>query len=289
MDVPNDLATTIHEMVVDWSNKAKEMQPEAGQATRTKNGFEEAVGDQDVILQEQIKEDTERLFGATIFVGEEDTDNTDMYFGTINDNKLRIVIDPIDGSKNYLKGSGNWGITCAVMQGKEVILGFTYEAPNNRTLISNGDKLWINGTLHKYTAPSYDASAPPLFYSGFGSRLGDLLDPAMATLHTLDPVLKRVGFLIGSFGKVIDARMTPGAQDVAYVSFKEKMTNSLALSPIAKYFGLDMTHYPTETGDRDRIFCLTISTPETKAKFFGPNSQIISMIKQAIAHYDATK
>lgn len=69
--------------------------------------------------------------------------------------ELTWYIDPIDGTKYFVNGVPMWGITIALMQGDEILIGFVYN-PNTKQLYSamrgagaylNGQKLSVRGGL----------------------------------------------------------------------------------------------------------------------------------------------
>ena len=86
-----------------------------------------------------------------------------------------ILIDPIDGSRNYMNGSPNWSVIAAVLRGREMVGGVIYYPALGADGILlrtwKGGGMWLNGERVLLDAPQSDFSVEhPIRVSG---SLGD--------------------------------------------------------------------------------------------------------------------
>lgn len=63
-----------------------------------------------------------------------------------NDEKYRWVIDPLDGTTNYIHGLSPFAVSIALMEDQEIILGVIYEISLNEMFYAwKGSKAYLNG------------------------------------------------------------------------------------------------------------------------------------------------
>ena len=75
--------------------------------------------------------------------------------------KKTWVIDPIDGTLNYISGSKLFGFNLALIENQEVVLGLTYlPALEERYVCIKGEGLYFNGELLPQLAEERDSFLP---------------------------------------------------------------------------------------------------------------------------------
>jgi myo-inositol-1(or 4)-monophosphatase len=98
--------------------------------------------------------------------------------------KYNWIIDPLDGTTNFLHGVRPYAISIGLMEDDEVIAGVVHEAGGTETFTSWKDGgAWLNGKrIHVSGTPSLSGS---LVATGFPYNLFDRLEPYMALLTHL--------------------------------------------------------------------------------------------------------
>ena len=98
--------------------------------------------------------------------------------------KYNWVIDPLDGTTNFLHGVHPYAISIGLMENDEIIAGVVHEAGGDETFTAwkNGGA-WLNGKrIHVSSTPKLSGS---LAATGFPYNLFDRLDPYMDLLTFL--------------------------------------------------------------------------------------------------------
>jgi myo-inositol-1(or 4)-monophosphatase len=98
--------------------------------------------------------------------------------------KYNWVIDPLDGTTNFLHGVHPYAVSIGLMENDEIIAGVVHEAGGNETFTAwkNGGA-WLNGKrIHVSSTPKLSGS---LAATGFPYNLFDRLDPYMNLLTYL--------------------------------------------------------------------------------------------------------
>lgn len=98
--------------------------------------------------------------------------------------KYNWIIDPLDGTTNFMHGVHPYAISIGLMEYDEVIAGVIHEAGGNETFTAwkNGGA-WLNGkSIHVSVIPTLSAS---LAATGFPYNLFDRLNPYMNLLTYL--------------------------------------------------------------------------------------------------------
>src|SRR5688500_11061728 len=100
------------------------------------------VPDADQVGEENIRRTLSRARSRDAVVGEEQ--------GTTGHSQRRWVIDPIDGTKNFVRGVPVWATLIALVVDDEVVLGVV-SAPQlqRRWWASVGNGAWTGRSLHK--------------------------------------------------------------------------------------------------------------------------------------------
>lgn len=81
----------------------------------------------DKASEEYIRSEIKRLFPNVFVVGEEAVAANPELLNQIAHEKMTFVIDPIDGTWNYAKGSSTFGVIISVIANGEVIYGLHYD------------------------------------------------------------------------------------------------------------------------------------------------------------------
>lgn len=119
---------------------------------------------------------------------------------------LRWVVDPLDGTTNFLKGLPHWAISIALCQGEEVLAGIIYD-PQKKELFaaSHGEGAYLNGARITVSAET-DLEAA-LFATGV---------PAGGRVTYLQAALDDLGRLMPRCAGI--RRGGAAALDLAYVA-----------------------------------------------------------------------
>ncbi|CAM3186532.1 inositol monophosphatase family protein [Paracoccus nototheniae] len=117
----------------------------------------------------------------------------------------RWIVDPLDGTTNFLRGIAHWAVSIALEQDGELVLGVVHDPLKAETFSARaGGPLHLNGVpLHPAPPPGFDAA---LF--GTGLPFGDMphIDDHAADLTRVLPQSAGV------------RRMGAAALDLAYVA-----------------------------------------------------------------------
>ncbi len=86
-------------------------------------GLQDFVTRADKAVEEQIRYALSKEFPADGFIGEESGGETGpgAYW----------VVDPIDGTANYMRGLRHWGVSIACVEGGKTVLGVIHDSPND--------------------------------------------------------------------------------------------------------------------------------------------------------------
>ncbi len=92
----------------------------------------------DLLSQKMLQEKLQSLIPGSGYIAEE----LDVY----DKKEFTWVIDPIDGTRNFVRGMPYFGISVALMQDQEVIAGVVYmPAMHDMVSAQKGMGLWLNG------------------------------------------------------------------------------------------------------------------------------------------------
>jgi myo-inositol-1(or 4)-monophosphatase len=117
--------------------------------TREK-GVADLVTDADIASQKAIQEVIAARFPSHAFLGEESVDK-DIIAQT---EQLIWVVDPLDGTTNYVHGYPNYAVSVAVARGREILAGVIYDpvsdecysAAAGRGATRNGQPIRVSNT-----------------------------------------------------------------------------------------------------------------------------------------------
>lgn len=148
--------------------------------------------------EERLVDGLIKILPGTGFITEEGTN-------TQRGKLFNWVIDPLDGTTNFIHGAPPYAISVALMEGDQVILGIVYEVASSEMFYSyQGAPAFLNGkTIHVSAAKKV---ADSLIATGFPYSKFERID---AFMHSLEY------FFIHSHGV---RRLGSAATDLAYVA-----------------------------------------------------------------------
>lgn len=148
--------------------------------------------------EERLVKGLKKLLPASGFIAEEGTSNEK---GEI----YNWVIDPIDGTTNFIHGAPPYAISIALMQGDKVVLGVVYEISSSECFSGcEGSEVLLNGSPVKVSSTSKVADS--LIATGFPYYNYGRLEQFMKTMDY---------FFYNSHGV---RRLGSAAIDLAYVA-----------------------------------------------------------------------
>jgi len=101
-------------------------------------GMHDFVSFVDKTAEKQLIEGLKPLVPNVGFIAEENTVKT-------IEAQYKWIIDPLDGTTNFIHGLAPYAISVALMDGKEIILGIVHEISRNETFYSwKGGKAFLN-------------------------------------------------------------------------------------------------------------------------------------------------
>ena len=101
-------------------------------------GMHDFVSFVDKTAEKQLIEGLKHLVPNVGFIAEENTVKT-------SDAQFKWIIDPLDGTTNFIHGLAPYAISVALMDGNEIILGVVHEISRNETFYSwKGGKAFLN-------------------------------------------------------------------------------------------------------------------------------------------------
>ncbi len=86
----------------------------------TKSGFTDLVTEYDKKIQEQLSVGLKKILPEAKFIGEEGANHE------LTENGYAFIVDPIDGTTNFIKDYHISAISVALLKGKEVVAGIIY-------------------------------------------------------------------------------------------------------------------------------------------------------------------
>lgn len=148
----------------------------------------------DSAVQTMILENLGKVFPKEMNVVVEEKDETsqkliDQYYlkkNILEENVLTLVIDPIDGSSNYLDGSDFWAVSLALLSGTEPVLGAMY-FPNLNVMLSaeKGQGTWLNDNrLTISNSLAFAPEQPVRISSSIGEQEKDWIARTTKSRHT---------------------------------------------------------------------------------------------------------
>jgi myo-inositol-1(or 4)-monophosphatase len=138
------------------------------------------------------------LLPGSGFIAEEGT-------AASTDEKYKWIIDPLDGTTNFIHGLPPFAVSIALMEDQELVLGVVYEVTQKECFYAwKGSKAYLNGNEIKVTTAA--TTGDSLIATGFPYSAMDMLDPFIVSMRY---------FMIHSHGL---RRLGSAATDMAYVA-----------------------------------------------------------------------
>jgi len=162
-------------------------------------GMHDFVTYVDKKAEELIVKELKQILPEAGFIAEEGTE-------TFRADRYNWIIDPLDGTTNYIHGFSPFAVSIALQENNEIVLGVVYEISLDECFYSwkGAGGAFLNGnTIRVSKAKTVDAS---LIATGFPYYDYDLLKNFMATLEY---------FILNSHGV---RRPGSAATDLAYVA-----------------------------------------------------------------------
>jgi len=116
--------------------------------TREK-GVGDLVTDADLASQSAIQAVIAARFPDHAFIGEEQASGS----GPIRADQLAWIVDPLDGTTNYVHGYPNYAVSVAIARGRQVLAGVVYDPLADACFATAaGQGAWCNGGRLKTSA-----------------------------------------------------------------------------------------------------------------------------------------
>ena len=148
--------------------------------------------------EEMIVSGLSHLLPGAGFIAEEGT-------GTSNNEKYQWIIDPLDGTTNFIHGLPPFAVSIALMEDKELVLGVVYEITQNECFYAwRGSKAYLDGKEIRVTTAATTGNS--LIATGFPYSAMDMLDPFIISMRY---------FMVHSHGL---RRLGSAATDLAYLA-----------------------------------------------------------------------
>lgn len=148
--------------------------------------------------ERMIVESLQNLLPESGFITEEGTAGS-------SGEKYRWVIDPLDGTTNFIHGLPPFAISIALIENDEIVLGVVYEITQDECFYAwKGSKAYLNGTEINVSTASSTKDA--LIATGFPYYQFDKIDSYISAMHY---------FMLNSHGL---RRLGSAATDMAYVA-----------------------------------------------------------------------
>lgn len=140
-------------------------------------GFNDLVSYVDKEAERQIVEKLSEIFPEAGFITEEGTNTTQAEL-------YNWVIDPLDGTTNFIHGIPNFSVSIALIEKNEVVLGVVYEVNRHECFYAmKGGGAFCNDTRIKVSAaPDLSAS---LIATGFPYYNFELIDRYLNSMKSL--------------------------------------------------------------------------------------------------------
>jgi len=145
-----------------------------------------------------IVDELRNLLPGSGFIAEEGT-------GVSADEKYKWIIDPLDGTTNFIHGVPPFAVSIALMEEQELVIGVVYEITQDECFYAwKGSSAYLNGNEIKVSTASTTADA--LIATGFPYSAFEKLECYVESMRH---------FMVSSHGL---RRLGSAATDMAYVA-----------------------------------------------------------------------
>ena len=152
------------------ANVIRQSAPELGKLEWIEKAAADFVTEVDRGAESAILGSLRTEFPGSIIVGEELSPEADATSDT-----LTFIVDPLDGTTNFLHGFPHYAVSIGVLYGAELVAAVVHNVPREDTFTaSSGRGTQLNG--HTVTVSSIDSTSRALIGTGFPFKNPDLLD-----------------------------------------------------------------------------------------------------------------
>lgn len=117
-----------------------EILPRFGQLTQsdihTKTDATDLVTEGDIAAEKYLKSKILEMMPNALFVGEEAASDNPALLNNLSDAELAVVVDPIDGTANFVAGMPLFGVMAAILKHGETIAGVIYDPMGDNWILS---------------------------------------------------------------------------------------------------------------------------------------------------------
>ena len=165
---------------------AEEIMPLFGklddEAIKTKSSATDFVTKADIAAEFALKKALLPLTPGASFVGEEEVSQNPGLVNDLESDGLFWVVDPLDGTRNFVQGREEFGSIVALVRNGETIMGWIYGIPTNQSAfaIKNEGAFWNSEPLNGL--PSAPSALTGL--RGLGSLTGPYKERITANVLT---------------------------------------------------------------------------------------------------------
>lgn len=158
-----------------------------GQGDIVMKGIDDPVTVADKAAEKALSEGLRALVPGSVVVGEECCSEDPRILSRLGGEDDVWIIDPIDGTRNFIEGRREFGVMVAWVKNKKTVASWIHDPNSGHTLSAElGGGVWMQGTKMRLAA--CDAQAPKLVV--LGSRLrGILLQEELAPVIAALPAL----------------------------------------------------------------------------------------------------
>lgn len=195
-----------------------------------KADFRDLVSEVDIAVEKKLTEHIHSLTGEQTILGEETNEDIDEKAEHL------WVIDPIDGTSNFIKQADDYGILVAYFKKGIPILSFIYEVKTNQLVVAEKDKgVTLNG---EPLSPPEDLALDDGFIS---------INPRKMVDTDLMTYVAKNGFDIRFLGSsASDSMRVIEGKYAAFVSPESEPWDRAPQILIAKELGLQMSQFNGE-------------------------------------------
>ncbi len=155
----------------------------AADAVRAKSSPQDLVTDADEAAERVIGERLSRLYPGAVIVGEEACSRNPALLNVWIDAELAFVIDPIDGTRNYVAGLPLFGVMVGVVSRGEVVAGVIYDPMGRDSAMAvRGEGAWLENARGQQTPLHVAAPVPVEAMTGLISTQ-HLEEPLRGIVH----------------------------------------------------------------------------------------------------------
>ncbi|CAB3920695.1 inositol monophosphatase family protein [Achromobacter anxifer] len=153
-------------------------------AVRGKSSARDLVTDADEAAERLIGARLAKLHPGAVLIGEEASARNPALLNMLVDADLAFLIDPIDGTRNYVAGLPLFGMMIAACHRGDVIAGVIYDpVSRDSALAVRGEGAWMEYENGRQVQLAVAAPAPPEDMDGLIST-GALPEPLRTTVNS---------------------------------------------------------------------------------------------------------